>query len=81
MWMLWHKLFGWHYVEYRDLWISFVARVIPTPSGKVRMVTPFGSYSANLLPNGQLEGTVGRWSALTFDDDELHSLFRRAQLD
>lgn len=68
MWKLWHRLFGWHYVEYRDTCTNFIARIKPMPNGKVRMVTTTGVYDAFLLPDGRFEETSGRWSALTFDD-------------
>ena len=37
-WRLKNKLFGWHYVEYRDTATNFVARARVEPNGKMRMV-------------------------------------------
>lgn len=68
MWQLFHKLFGCHYVEYRDSCTHFVARVKIAPNGKLRMVTFTGVYDAFLAPNGGFEGTGGTWQPLTWID-------------
>ena len=69
MWTIFNKLFGWHYVEYRDSVATFVARVYMTPSGSVRMKGGFcrGHYDANLISGGEFCGRGGRWTALTWD--------------
>lgn len=35
MWRLWHKLFGWDYVQYRIAGLHYILRVKTAPSGLV----------------------------------------------
>ena len=72
MWRLLHRLFGWHYVYYRDSATGFVARVQEAPNGRLQM-TPGGTrshYTAFMLPNGMFENNegTGTWKPLTWDE-------------
>lgn len=76
MWLLCNKLFGWHYVEYRDSACTFVARVIQIPNGHLRMKC--GScrshYNAILNKDGTFIGKTGRWIPLTWNQLEIKEL-------
>jgi len=66
MWRLFNKLFGWHYVEYKDSLTTFVARVMETPNNKLRMVTVYGIYDCFLEKEGKT--STGRsWEPITWD--------------
>ena len=66
MWQIFHKLFGWHYIEYRDSCTSFIGRVKAMPNGKLRLVTFIGVYDAFLKPDGSFEGAHAAWTPLTW---------------
>lgn len=68
MWKLWHKIFGWQYVEYRDSATSFVARIQGMPNGRLRMICGLysGHYNAFLKEDGTFDGASGEWRGLTF---------------
>lgn len=71
MWKIFNKVFGWHYVEYRDTATVFVARVIKTPNGKLRMTCDWARnhYNAILAAEGKFEGRNGSWIPLTWIDE------------
>ena len=66
MWRVFHTLFGWHYVEYRNSYTHFIARVATMPNGRKRMVTLSGTHDALMNPDGTFDGTSGVWRPLTW---------------
>ena len=68
IWKLFNKLFGCHYVQYRDTVKTVVPRVAMTPNGEWRMACGFirGHYNDFLMPGGKFRSTSGSWLPLTF---------------
>lgn len=70
-WMYSHKVFGWHYIEYRDSCTTFIARVKKTPMGDLRMVcgSTGSHYDSNLNKDGSFVSRSGSWTPLTWTQE------------
>ena len=74
MWRIFNKIFGWHYIEYRDKQLITVARVYKLPTGVWRMKGPsfirgeyrYSYYDINLKLDGTFAYGNGRWIPLTW---------------
>lgn len=73
MWKLFHKLFGWHYAEYRDSCVNFVTRVRRMPNGTLWMDPPWPCDHYRLqIKEGKLQTAYSTKSItpLTYVEDQ-----------
>jgi hypothetical protein len=67
MWRLFNKLFGRHYVLYRDSATVAVHRVIRLKNNRLMMLCGFSIYTAILEDGGKFKNKGGIWEPLTWD--------------
>lgn len=74
MWRLFHRLFGWHYILYKDSATKFIIRVKKSPNGTLYIRDWTGIYCHVLEGNGKFVGKEAydpypHYTPLTFTEE------------